>query len=372
MGTAIESDSTVKDMTNFMCGVASVPSEYPGDWAATNLSISGTPTQLASTERLLPGGYDVHFELPALSASQWLAVYASDLLIYDGTETTENLDIGFRNNGGTLEVYAYPDQDIYDPVYVKTPLGVSTAHSVRVLFHEEFISVYADNIWLHTFAYPEDHLHWPDDELDMYMYSSAAKTVTTCTVVELFDWREAIYVESEISAQSAIGSVIQERPVEIFPTSDGGLSFSYNLKRDTITYTTAITKVIFRRHEEKDQGNKEAGSDAIVYYKDIDFVTDNSFADDQGFLTRVLKLSTLETGASRAAQILLEKANEHQYMHTIQMRPDMRIEYGDILSFTYTLTGTGTSIQRDVIVEGITMAITEGTSEMVITARKDI
>ena len=370
MGTAIENDSTVKDMTNFMCGVASVPSEYPGDWIGTDLSISGTPTQLAATERLLPGGYDVWFELPALTASQWLAIYASDL--YIGATGTENLDIGFRNNGGTLEVYAYPDQDVYDPVYVETSLSPTVSHSIRVLFHEEFISVYADNIWLHTFAYPEDDLRWPDDELDMYMYSSAAKTVTTCTVVELFDWREAIYVESEISAQSAIGSVIQERPVEIFPTSEGGLSFSYNLKRDTITYTTAITKVIFRRHEEKDQGNKEAGSDAIVYYRHIDFVTDNSFADDQGFLTRVLKLSTLDTGAARAAQILLEKANEHQYMHTIQMRPDMRIEYGDILSFTYTLTGTGTSIQRDVIVEGITIAITEGASEMTITARKDI
>jgi hypothetical protein len=370
MGTAIENDSTVKDMTAFMCGVASVPSEFPGDWSTTSLGISGTPVQLASTERLLPGGYDVWYELPSLSSAQWVAVYASDL--YIGEAGNENLDIGFRNNGGTLEVYAYPDQDTYDPVYVETPLSPTVAHSVRVLFHQNFVTVYADNIWLHTFAYPEDDLRWPDDELDMYMYASTSKTVDSVTVVELFDWREAIYVESELSAQSAIGSVIQERPVEIFPTPDGGLSFSYNLKRDTITYTTANTKVMFRRHEEKDQGNREAGSDAIVYYADVDFVTDNSFADDQGFLTRVLKLSTLDTGADRAAQILLEKANEHQYMHSLEIRPDVRIEYGDVLDFTYTLSGTGTSVSRDVIVEGISLTISEGASSMMITARKDI
>lgn len=372
MGTSIENDSTVKDMTNFMCGVASVPAEFPGDWTTTSLGISGTPTQLAATERLLPGGYDVWYELPSLSSGQWVAVYASDLYIYDGTAQTENIDIGFRNNGGTLEVYAYPDQDIYDPIYVETSLSPGVAHSVRVLFHQNFISVYADNIWLHTFAYNEDHLHWPDDELDMYMYASTSKTVDSVTVVELFDWREAIYVESELSAQSAIGSVIQERPVEVFPTSDGGLSFSYNLKRDTITYSTTNTKVMFRRHEETDQGNREAGSDAIVYYADVGFATDNSFADDQGFLTRVLKLSTLDTGAKEAAIILLEKANEHQYMHSIEMRPDMRIEYGDVLSFTYTLSGTATSIQRDVIVESISLTIQEGASRMTISARKDI
>jgi hypothetical protein len=226
---------------------------------------------------------------------------------------------------------------------------------------------------VHTFAYPEADLHWPQKALQIWIYASTSKTIPAVRVVELFDWREAIYVESEMSAQSALGSVIQERPIEIFPTVSGGLSFSYNLKKDVVDYTTpAITKRTFRQHERAIQNNRDAGSDAIVYFADVTFVNDLDFADSDGFLTRVLKLSSLDTGAKRAGQILLEKANERQYAHTLIIRPDARIEYGDIIDFVYILPGTLTEIAYQVIVEANSFQIAEGQSQMSLFGRENI
>jgi hypothetical protein len=183
-------------------------------------------------------------------------------------------------------------------------------------------------------------------------------------VVELFDWREAIYVESEMSAQSAIGSIIQERPIEHGPETDGALSFSYNIVRDTITYTSAIGNRIIRSHDEADRTSGDAGSDAIVYSADIDFVDNQDFADDEGFLTRVYKMSSLDTGANVAARLLLEKAFEKQFMHALTLRPDPRLEVGDILNFTYTLPGTSTSVNKEIILEGVSFGMTEGRYSM--------
>jgi hypothetical protein len=372
MGTAVDHDSTVQDMTAFMCKAASVPSEYPGDWLATSLAISGTPVRLASTANLLPGGFDIHFTLPSLSSGQWIAIYASNMKI-GATVNNEQLDIGFKNNGGTFQVFAQPQDSLYPEDYVDTSLDPSIAHEVRILFHEEFISVYVDDFWVHTFAYPEADLHWPQKALQIWIYASTSKTIPAVRVVELFDWREAIYVESEMSAQSALGSVIQERPIEIFPTVSGGLSFSYNLKKDIVDYTTpAITKRTFRQHERAIQNNRDAGSDAIVYFADVTFVNDLDFADSDGFLTRVLKLSSLDTGAKRAGQILLEKANERQYAHTLIIRPDARIEYGDIIDFVYILPGTLTEIAYQVIVEANSFQIAEGQSQMSLFGRENI
>lgn len=376
LATTLDHDATVKDMTNTLCLTASVEADYPGDWTSSSESITATPTELASTDRLFPGGYDVSFRLPPLTNTHWVAVYASNLYVGN---TNEAINIAVKNQGGYLRVYAYPKNGTETPTYIDTTISSQKYRDVRILFHDLFCSVYIDDSWIHTFGwnrYDEDDtdhtgdIKWPDSPIELYMYSSNAYTVTNIVVSELFDWREAIYVESEMSAASALGSVLQERPVEIFPTVAGGLSFSYNIERDTITYNTTTSKRLVREHSRSESTSSNAGSDAIVYYRDITFANDLTFADNEGFLTRVMKLSGLDTGAATAAILLLEKANEKQYAHVLRIRPDIRIEQGDIIALSYTLVGTDTTLNYNVIVEDVTVRIAEGESEMVVTARE--
>lgn len=376
LSTQVDQDATVRDMVQYLCHTACVDTEFPGDWTSDTENLSGTPVQLASGTTLFPGGFDVQFTLPSLSTSQWIAVYASNLYLLNPDNETqkEAIDFGFRNNAGTLEVYAYPKTGYNDPVYFSTTINPASAHSVRLLFHEEFCSIYADGTWVMTFAFRENLIEFPpnDEQLYIYAYASTSKSITDVKIVELFDWREAIYVESEMSAQSALGSVIQERPVEVAPLPNGGLQFSYNIVRDTITYTDAQTKRIFSKHQREDGTSPDAGSDAMVYYSDITFAECTKFAEEDGFLTRVFKLSGLDTGAGTAARIILEKAFERQYIHNITMRPDPRIEIGDKVTFTYTVPGTGTVINYTMIVEQITIGIEEGAYAMNITGREDL
>ena len=221
-----------------------------------------------------------------------------------------------------------------------------------------------------TFAYPKDSIIWPEDETLIYAYASGSNSITNVLIAELFDWREAIYVESEMSASSALGSVIQERPVEMTPTMDGGLAFSYDIIRDSFTYIAADTKRMWHSHDRDDRTSFDAGSDAIVYSFDVDFVSNQNFADTEGFITRVFKLSALDTGAKLAGRLLLQKAWERQYIHSIVSRPDVRIEVGDMITFTYVVPGTSRSVNYTVIVEGYSIAMEEGEYVMNIAARE--
>jgi hypothetical protein len=117
------------------------------------------------------------------------------------------------------------------------------------------------------------------------------------------------------------------------------------------------------------QNSNNAGSDALIYYTDIAFVSNSNYAENDGFNTRVFRLPSLETGAKLAGEILLEKAYEKQLMHTFIMRPDLRLEVGDILNIAYLLSGTNKAMSYSSIIEGINLSIEEGKSDMNITAR---
>jgi hypothetical protein len=372
LSTMVEHDATVANMIAMLCRSACVQAGFPGDWTSSSIALSGTPSALASSKYLFPGGYDITLDMPGLTASQWIAIYADNLIYNDGSGDTK-FDIGIKNDADVMVIYVKGQGVSYPELYFKSELDPTLAHTARFFFHDEFISVYVDNIWQITFGLGEDNLTWPKNtQVLMYAYASTSKTVTNVVVSELFDWREAIYVESELSAQSALGSVIQERPIEILPTIDGGLDFSYNITRDQITYTSAISKRIMHSHFRDQDTSGDAGSDAIIYSTDISFVSYDNFAKEEGFLTKVYKLSNLEHGAEATGKILLEKAYESQFIHQITMRPDIRIESGDRLSFSYVVPGTGTTIDYDVIVEGYNIEVEEGNYRMSIRAREDI
>lgn len=364
VATNLDLDSTIKDMIAYICSAASVEAEFTGDWTSDSLNLTTTAVELASGEELLPGGFDIRFTIPVLSSGHNIELYASNLFLNE----TETISLKIANSSGTLQIVSDPSGATASET-IETNFSVYKTHKVKVYFHGEFLSVYIDDRMVVAFAYGEDNLTWPADQVTLYMKASSNYTITDVLVTELFDWREAIYVESELSASSAISSVIQERPIEIFSNQYGGLSFSYNMEKDTISYIVPISKKILYSHHITDSISKNAGSDAIVYFSDIAFVSDPIFAKDEGFLTRVLKMASLETGAASAAIMVLKRTREAQKTHNLVLRPDVRLMPGDRLEFDYLMPDTDEMKEYAVIIESITIEVLEGKYRMALTGR---
>lgn len=366
-------DATVKDMVSMLCKSASIEASFSGDTNISSLPLSTTAAELVTDDPYMPGGFDVHFSIPALNDGDWIALYADNLYIGDEANQ-EQIDLGIKNNGGTLQVFSKPQDAIEPDEYINLDMPVQ-AYDVRILFHGTFCSIYLDDLWVATFAYAEEDencpacddkiITWPDQQIKLYLHSNTSGyTATDILVTELFDWREAIYVESEQDAASALQSVIQERPIENTPTSDGGVDWSYFLDRDLVEILPSDSKKMSIRHSRRETTGKGAGSDAIVMYLDVEFATNENFAINEGFLTKVLKLSTLETGARKSGIIVLRKAWEHQFQHDVIMVPDVRLEVGDRLFVGYILPGTGRYEQHNMIVDDISIHLEEGDYEM--------
>jgi hypothetical protein len=367
----VDHDATVEDMLTYLCHVASIDAVFPGNWQESNFQIGTTPVQLAEDQTIFPGGANIYFGIASnvLTENKKIFVHPTNLIL---SETDETIQVGVENYGGKLRAFIIPS-GTSPAEYIETDMPPDRAHDFRVLIHGDFVSIYASEVSLATFAIGEEKMEWPEDALEVEMSSSHNMTLNYVLVGELFDWREAIYIESELSVSSAIGSVIQERPIDIYSTENGDLSFSYNFVRDTVTYTEANSHRVLREHSEIEQNSDNAGSDALVYYADVAFTDNEQYAKEDGFSTRVFRLSNLETGARLAARLILEKAFEKQFMHSFQMRPDLRLEIGDIVDFTYVISGTQRTNNPVGVIENINISIEEGRYNMNLTARrKDI
>jgi hypothetical protein len=183
-------------------------------------------------------------------------------------------------------------------------------------------------------------------------------------VPELNDWREAVYIDLETDGMSAIGSIIQERPVELFSKYDGSLKVWYDPTRTTVAQT-----IYPRRHQWTKQLPKRAASDAIVYYSDVKTLLNNDYRDNFGFATKVYRMPNLDIGAVRAAYLQLKNYFRERMMHTIDVRPDIRLELGDKLYVAYTATGTGTAKEFTLTIDSLSFRINYGNSVMNIQGR---
>jgi hypothetical protein len=358
--TVVDRDATIKDMVNVLCRVASVTPAFPGDFYET-ASVTSTPAQIATTKELFPGGYDISFTANP-SEGDAILIYASNLYFSEALRS-----FGAMKSNGNLVTINQPNGG--DAEYTETGIPWSNDAVIRILMHNSFISIYFNDIWAVTYGFDDADVVWPDDALTVYMQSISGSYSISLIVSELFDWRESIYVESEMNASGAISSVIQERPVEIYPTSTGGLSFSYEMVRETLELTTEQSRNVLRKHVSIDSTGQDAGSDAIIYFRDIAFSTNEDFADEEGFVTRVLKLSNLDYGANIAGRMILRKANQRQHQEKVDMRPNPMLEAGDILVINYTVSGTLTAVEKALIIEDITIDVGEISQMMSVSGR---
>jgi hypothetical protein len=306
------------------------------------------------------GGYDVVFTAPDLSSGQWIRVSSKA-----GITAT---DVASPLSAKTIVQVGYLGGKYYLSVLDKSAITVDTytsqdlAHlgAVRIVFHNEFITVYVQDYWIHTFWF--DSIYHPEEQ-EVKMSASGSLAITNVRLKELADWREAIFVDMETSSQNAISSVILQRPIDIRSGHDGEMIFEYDPPRSTET-------VKFVRQYTTSESETGAGcSDAVVYFTNAAVVIDDDYAEQVGFVTRMYRFPDLDNGAIRAARIAQKRARQSRKMHTATCRFHPRLEVGDIASIAFPATSTSRPIVSSFIVESIDFNMENGVQSMKISGR---
>ena len=351
-----DADVTVEDLIDRISRTCDAVAGFPGDVLSSSQTYSGSGVLLA-TKTSVPG-FDVRFTVPTLSNSNYVDLISdTQARGYTGCDQTF---IRFqRNSNGVYEVGFYalsPETLISSYVFDAT----DQPHKIRILYHDNFATVYLDELWIYTFGISsvkndEDPIHdihgiIYSDTMTLVLNSNVNPiTVTDIRICELADWREAVYIDLETDGKSAIQSVIQERPVEVNHKADGSIDYTYEPTRSEIN----IVSTTIRSHDFSKNSPQNVGSDAIIYYMDVKTYQYLDFASRFGLSTKVIRMPNLEQGALKAAKISLKRSLEQSEMHRIIMRPDLRIEPGDIINIAYTTTGAIKVWSISLIVESV-------------------
>lgn len=235
---------------------------------------------------------------------------------------------------------------------------------IRVFFGEKYLAVYCNSKMVYTYAFADIHYTRPT--------TASLKAIggeiefSNIRNVELSDRREAVYVDYEATAESAIQSIIQQRPVQIFAAVDRILAFTYAAIKDEVQAHNVS------EYTETTRDNPQMSSDGLVYYADVSVSISEQTAEEVGLITRLYRLSDLDTGAAEAAAVYQEKALEKRTMITIIMRLDPRIEITDNMLVDLILTGTERQIEDDIIIEDIQVSLEDGRYTLRLMARRNL
>jgi len=241
---------------------------------------------------------------------------------------------------------------------------------VRVLFHNEFCTVYIDGAWAYTFSFA--YTLYPEVlSTQMAFYDgteaqSGTLTVTNVTIKELCDWRDAIFIDLETNAANAIQSIIQQRPVEIIPRSNGSVDFFYEPETRP---QVALSNI--RKHTITEDDSKSASSDAIVYYSDVTVLSNEETLEDVGFITRMVRVPELDSGALRAAKVSQKRARQSMYRHHVEGRINLALEIDDVATAAYTPANESLAHNHSFIVESVQLDLSSGNFNMTLEGRKD-
>jgi hypothetical protein len=306
------------------------------------------------------GGFDVWFTVPGIDDGDSIDII-SNVNITTGSEVS-NTTARISRSGSVYSLSVYGNTTLYHG-FATT---VSSPKKIRWCMHNNFLSCYINENWIHTFYF--SNVDYPEYEDFVLSIKSNGKSIniTEVKLVDLYDWREAIYIDLDSVAANAISSVIQQRPVELRPTYLGEMRFQYSAddKRDVVNlYQKLITSC-----QKLDNPNAVV-SDAIVYGTVVEVLTSENTASQHGFITRIIRVPELDMGARRAAKELIKRAEQQSIIYTIILRSDLRIEPGDILQCSYTLSGTEKVIPISCIVETISLNTKNAVFQMTITGR---
>lgn len=305
------------------------------------------------------GGYDIEFEVASLSVGEEIIV-CSDIGLNadaDDPDTAESfIVIGRDSTGYYLEARDKDGDSIEEFESEMSNLG-----KVRVIFHNAFCTVYFDYHWVYTFYFAD--VYHPEEPSVGLKTTGGSITVYNIRLKELADWREAIYVDMETSTQNAINTAILQRPVDIYPNWQGQLVCEYDPIRESDDV------LIVKLHNLVESSHPKASSDGIVESTYAGVVMDLAFAETDGFVTRLYRLPDLDNGFIRAASIMQTRARRSQEKHRVSCRINIQFEIGDIAQVDEVVSGTGTAVVENFVVENISVSISEGKQEMSLVGR---
>lgn len=344
-------------------------------WADyTNASLAltgGSYSYIRGSNDKAPFGFDVKFMLPSpatFTDGKWIAVYyARGFKI--GAETGHL--IGVRRGGTNYYICALNDSL---SVMEEINIGTDTPGAFRFVMQGNHCTVYEGGAWAHTFFFDDDGGS-RSTVLALTANSGYNPTITDVTSVELFTEREAVIFEMSAVTQSALSSVFQERPVLIIPKQDGSMLISYynNLCSPYApTPYTATGNLVLGQITSK-RTDKESASDAIAYYSEGMKVFNNlTHLSSRGFKTINYSMPNIPEDEIDFQVTLKMKSDwEGKEVYQVSIRPDLRIEPGDIVDFSFTLSGTGTTIDiGEVFIEEV--GVSAAQNIMQVTCRKKI
>lgn len=311
------------------------------------------------------GGFNIRFDIASFALGSSIELQSNIQIIEGGSYPTSVVIINKQSD----RIVIMYGTDRYHLSYYFDYM-IDNAESFRILFHDEFCTIYIDNSWAYTFSF--DYVGYPQElSLNMFYFDGTEESEGTCqisnlVIQELCDWRDAIYIDLDTTASSAIQSVIQQRPIEIVPRYDGALQFYYEPEeRDTVplSFLTEVRKI--------EEESKTACSDAIVYYSDVNVLSDDQTAEEIGFITRIYKLSELDHGALKAARVMQKKARQSVRKYRVQGRLNLALEIGDVATIEFTAVDTQDSYSESFIVEAIQTNIANGEAYMAIEGRSN-
>ena len=217
-GSGGPEDTTVSDLISSICAFSGAKANFPGDYSNTSVTVNG---EVLLYRDYYGEGFDCYFEH---SAPQSFEIRTNVKIKPD------NYDEAIDSDTGTKLVITSLGSGSYKAAILSTPSNIqmyamlytsgTTRQKYRLLYHEKNISLYQNGRWITTLA-TDDLIYDQTTYIDISAYTASSIIFENVRFRELSDWREAIYIDLETDGQSALSSVIQERPIEIYAQPDG-------------------------------------------------------------------------------------------------------------------------------------------------------
>lgn len=235
--------------------------------------------------------------------------------------------------------------------------------NVRIFFFNTYMAVTVNGKWVYFYGFGT--ISYPSP-ISVKLHAVSGGTVQYTDIVkrELSDGRTAIFVDYESNGDAALSSIIQQRPVQVFPGINRELEFTYQAVKDTVEIKYPL------EYTENRADNGQLSSDGLTYYRDVGISISEDTARDVGFVTKLYRLSELDNGAIEATGIIQKTALQRRNMIPITGRFDPRLQITDELVIDRIASSTGRHIEDDIIVEDISVNLSNGSYLCQITGRR--
>ncbi|PIV85099.1 MAG: hypothetical protein COW52_04090, partial [Nitrospirae bacterium CG17_big_fil_post_rev_8_21_14_2_50_50_9] len=257
----------------------------------------------------------------------------------------------------------YAGDSLIDQSNFQLGYNVNLELDIRIFIYDQYVSGYCNDRCVYDYAFSS--AVYPSAILASLSVTNGMLVLSNISRKELDDQREAVFVDYEANTESAIQSIIQQRPIEMNAGVNRELEFTYSSTKDSVTAHHV------KRYENVLEDNLQLSSDGIVYYEDVGIAINEDTAEQVGLITRMYRLSELSSGAISAAEKYQRTALQKRNAVSLDMRLDPRLEVRDILDINLIAAGTQRNIVDNIIVEEIQIRLEDGNYRTSLSGRKN-